>query len=609
MALVAIAAAAEIAHGAFIPVLNENDDGPGSLRQALSDAKDGDEIQFAPDVVGEIRLASRLEVTRRVTVRGPGADVLAIIGSSSFADVFRIETTADFRVEGITVAQGDSGFENKGGRLEVVRCIIRDNTEHGITNEAKGVLKVVGSLILNNQENGIDNPDSGTVFCVNTTVQGNGENGIYINEGRLNSANCTITENGRSGIENKDAEAIAQNTILAGNRSDCTGPITSRGYNLSSDASCSFQESGDLNDRQPLLADLAPNGGPTWTRAPLDGAPTIDAGNPDGCMNPITGVLLSTDQRGARRPGGDRCDLGAYETQPAGVTLINRILSIIDGDPLTLYELEKFSNRDLGPTPLDSPELPGLLDALITKRLIDLEFIKQGMSVRDEDVDRYIVGIRERNQITAEQLQLALAQQGITMERYRNQIRDELRRAHLINREIRGKVNVTPEDIQRYYEAHLDDYAKPEQFTISHIVIQLPKNASPAQVEEAVNRAEAIYEELVDGADFAEMAKLHSEDASAESGGSLGTFQRGQMLDEIEETVIVLEPGKFSRPIRTSVGIHIVRLDEVDATSHEPLEGLAAEIKERLYNAALEERYNRWLREDLRARHHVVVLL
>jgi peptidyl-prolyl cis-trans isomerase SurA len=609
LALSCLVGGPSIVLAAFVPVLNNDDDGPGSLRQALADAKDGDEIQFAPDVVGEIRLASRLIVSQRVTVRGPGADLLAIIGSSAFADVFRIESTADFTVEGITVAEGDSGFENKGGRLKIVRCVIRDNTEHGVANEDKGVLKVVGSLVLNNQENGIDNSDSGTVFCVNTTVQGNGENGIYVSDGRLNAANCTITDNRKHGVQNKDGEAIAQNSILSGNQSNCAGSITSRGYNLSNDASCSFAETGDLKDQQPLLANLAPNGGPTWTRAPLDGAPTIDAGSPDGCMDPITGVLLTTDQRGARRPGGDRCDIGAYETQPGGVRLINRILSIIDGDPLTLYELQKFTNRNLGPTPLDSPELPAFLDTLITKRLIDLEFSEQGLSVRDEDIDRYINGIRERNQLTEEQLQLALAQQGITMERYRDQIRDELRRAHLINREIRGKVNVTPEDVQRYYEAHLDDYAKPEQLTISDIFIQLPENATPEQVEEAVNRAEAIYEELDGGEDFAEMAKRHSDAPSAESGGSLGTFQRGQMRDELEDAVAGLEPGQFSRPIRSSEGIHIVRLDEVDVTSHEPLDGLAEEIKERLYNAALEERYNRWLREDLRARHSVVVLL
>jgi peptidyl-prolyl cis-trans isomerase SurA len=276
---------------------------------------------------------------------------------------------------------------------------------------------------------------------------------------------------------------------------------------------------------------------------------------------------------------------------------------------LTLYELQKFTNRDLGATPLDSPELPAFLDTLITKRLIDLEFSEQGLSVRDEDIDRYINGIREQNKITEEQLQLALAQQGLTLARYRDQIRDELRRAHLINREIRGKVNVTPEDVQRYYEAHLDDYAKPEQLTISDIFIQIPENATTEQVEEAVNRAEAIYQELDDGEDFAEMARLHSDAPSAESGGSLGTFQRGQMRDELEDAVAGLKPGQFSRPIRSSEGIHIVRLDEVDVTSPEPLEGLAEEIKERLYNAALEERYNRWLREDLRARHSVVVLL
>jgi hypothetical protein len=93
--------------------------------------------------------------------------------------------------------------------------------------------------------------------------------------------------------------------------------MTSDGYNLSSDNSCDFDNTGDLNNTDPKLGPLQNNGGPTQTQALLSGSPAIDAGNPSGCTDG-NGNLLKTDQRG--RPRHDKedsggCDMGAYERQ------------------------------------------------------------------------------------------------------------------------------------------------------------------------------------------------------------------------------------------------------------------------------------------------------
>jgi hypothetical protein len=86
---------------------------------------------------------------------------------------------------------------------------------------------------------------------------------------------------------------------------------------LSSDQTCNFKSSGDLNNTNPQLGSLQNNGGPTQTMALPSGSPAVDAGNPNGCTDQ-TGHLLKTDQRGKPRPdpedtGG--CDIGAYERQ------------------------------------------------------------------------------------------------------------------------------------------------------------------------------------------------------------------------------------------------------------------------------------------------------
>jgi parvulin-like peptidyl-prolyl isomerase len=198
-------------------------------------------------------------------------------------------------------------------------------------------------------------------------------------------------------------------------------------------------------------------------------------------------------------------------------------------------------------------------------------------------------------------------------------VREELQRAQLINREIRGKVSVSPEEIERYYKEHGDGGdgsggTREGSMTISQIFLKLPADATPEQTAEVEARAERIYDELEDGADFAETAKRESEDGAAKSGGSLGTFKPGEMREELEKAVADLKPGEFSQPVRGSTGIHIVRLDAragsepASAKSDSAIpEGKADEIKEQLYAKALEERYNRWLREDLRQRHHVEV--
>ena len=155
-----------------------------------------------------------------------------------------------------------------------------------------------GGGIFNNAYGG------GTLTINNSTLSGNSANtggGIYIHP------------------NNQHGTAILQNSVLANNSSggNCSGSISSNGYNMSSDDSCNFSNSGDRNDTNPLLGPLQNNGGPTQTMALLPGSPAIDAGNPSGCTDG-NGHLLTTDQRGMPRPDSEDtggCDMGAYESQ------------------------------------------------------------------------------------------------------------------------------------------------------------------------------------------------------------------------------------------------------------------------------------------------------
>jgi predicted outer membrane repeat protein len=175
----------------------------------------------------------------------------------------------------------------------------------------------------------------GTLMITNSTISGNramrGSGGgihngqLFGQTGTLVISNSTISGNiagdGRGGgIFNLNGITLAlQNSIIANNTGgNCSGTMTSNGYNLSSDSTCNFNGAGDLNNTDPKLGPLLYNGGRTRTMALLQRSPAIDSGNPNGCTDGF-GHLLKTDQRGKPRPDkedhGVGCDRGAFERQ------------------------------------------------------------------------------------------------------------------------------------------------------------------------------------------------------------------------------------------------------------------------------------------------------
>ncbi|MGH7858457.1 MAG: peptidylprolyl isomerase [Candidatus Binatia bacterium] len=296
----------------------------------------------------------------------------------------------------------------------------------------------------------------------------------------------------------------------------------------------------------------------------------------------------------------------------ARAQVVNRIVASVDGEPITLYELEEYARKRSDTV----SAMPGrisredLLQALITEKLVTKEIDAKGIRVGDEDIDHYIERIRQQNRLSEEQLKEALQQQGLSWEQYREQVRGEIQKIQLLNREIRGKVNITPEDVQRHYDAHKEEHRVSAKVHLRHIVLRLEPNAPEEVVEAVRERAEGVRKRIVDdGEDFGAVAKEVSEDPAAAQGGDLGPVDPGKIIPEFEELLPKLEEGEVSEPVRTSAGIHLLMIEKRIAEGYTPIENVSEGIKEKLYNKALDERYRRWLLEDLKKRHYVEIKL
>jgi hypothetical protein len=285
-----------------------------------------------------------LAIDTSVSITGSGARS-TIIDGQGIAGVIAIFDGADVIISNVTIRNGfatyGAGVFNQGKLTINDSAVVNNNAGVGIQGAGGGIYNA-GTLTLNSStvsNNSVSGQDAygGGIFS-----NGGGETSLSVNNstisgnssaetgGGIESYCCFTSINNSTIVGNAasisgggiliNSEARIQNSILANNGSagNCQGSITSESYNLSSDNTCNFGGSGDLNNVQPMLGSLMNNGGPTNTIAEQLGSPTIDAGNPDGCTGG-EGNLLIHDQRGKPRPGqyksDKRCDMGAYESQ------------------------------------------------------------------------------------------------------------------------------------------------------------------------------------------------------------------------------------------------------------------------------------------------------
>jgi parvulin-like peptidyl-prolyl isomerase len=288
---------------------------------------------------------------------------------------------------------------------------------------------------------------------------------------------------------------------------------------------------------------------------------------------------------------------------PTRAEVANRIVATIDGEPITAHELREWEKERGEEAP------PGTaLELLITDKLVEKEIKAQGISARDEDVDRYMKEVRDRAGMDEAAFNKALAERGMTVESYRVKVKGEIERAQLVNKEIRQRVNVSSAEIKRYYEAHLDDYATSDKIKVRAIFLRVDDPADAGAVARTRARAEELRAAARNGKSFKDLAKENSEGPGADQGGELGTFGRGEMEGRLEEAAFALKKGEVSDPIESGGAVVLLYVDERIGGGHRPLDEVSPQIREALYQEALQQRFQDWLSRDLRERHHVEVL-
>jgi peptidyl-prolyl cis-trans isomerase SurA len=300
--------------------------------------------------------------------------------------------------------------------------------------------------------------------------------------------------------------------------------------------------------------------------------------------------------------------------QTALAKVIEQLIVVIDGEPYTLSNLAAYAKAKMG-REFPSGDLKKIndddrevLEQFITEKLLEAEARESGIKVTEQDVSQYIDEIKKRNRLSDDELKTVLSREGQTLESYRASVKSELEKSEILNRQVRNKVNITNDDVERYYKLNANKFRSEDRVRLRHILLALPQSATPEEVQAATEKAMDLYKRIVAGADFAELAREYSQGAGQADGGDIGWVSRGKLISGIEQVAFEkLSVGQVSTPFQTSMGVHIVKLEARESGTVLPLATVAPKIKEELQSKALEDRFVKWLKTDLRRKHRVDV--
>ncbi len=302
------------------------------------------------------------------------------------------------------------------------------------------------------------------------------------------------------------------------------------------------------------------------------------------------------------------CLLICLVVSSAHAELVDRIAAVVNNQLITQTELELRAGADLNriraePDAARRAELRKDLmkkatDLLIGEKLMDEQIKELNIEVADTEIDLGIEDVKKQNNIDGAQFEQLLLQEGYTLASYRIFMKKHMAKLKLIQLKVRGKVKVADEDVKAEYAKQSRDQALDAEVHVRQLLVQLPAQPTPAQVETARLKAAALAQEARSpGVNFIELAKKKSEGSSAAEGGDLGFFRRGVMVPDFERLAFTLPIGGISDPVRTKLGWHVLKVEEKRAGTPKPFDEVKDQLREKMMRDQLEHYTEQYVQE------------
>lgn len=212
-----------------------------------------------------------------------------------------------------------------------------------------------------------------------------------------------------------------------------------------------------------------------------------------------------------------------------------------------------------------------MLDRLIGKRLQMQRAEAIGLEIGEDELTEAMASIANRNGLSLEALQETLAANGIAFSDFREDTRAQILTSRLQQQEVVQRIRVSDAEVDRFLAQESDALIDRNEVRLQHLLIALPDPATAEQVERAREEARTLAGRLRQGADFAQLARTHSDGGRAAEGGDLGWFPINEVPSLAVEPANNLAKGEVSDPIRSPSGFHLIRVSDIRGDEPEPL--------------------------------------
>ena len=251
--------------------------------------------------------------------------------------------------------------------------------------------------------------------------------------------------------------------------------------------------------------------------------------------------------------------------------VVDRVAATVDGDVVTLSEIEERAGAEYARAERLSAgkereearaaALKRAFDLIVAEKLLAKQAQALQLEVTEKQVDAAVEDVRNRNRFSEQDLDRALAEQGLDRAAFRAQVRRELESYQVLQVKMRGRVKVSDEDLTNYYRTHPQEFGGEQEIHVRHIFLPLPEGASAQEEARARAAGEKVLQRLRTGEEFAKLAREVSKGPSAQDGGDLGWLRRGTIQKALEDAAFALKDGQISGLVRAGPGLHVVKVD------------------------------------------------
>jgi peptidyl-prolyl cis-trans isomerase SurA len=296
--------------------------------------------------------------------------------------------------------------------------------------------------------------------------------------------------------------------------------------------------------------------------------------------------------------------------------IVDEIIARVNDQIITRSDMEKAKATQLEelkqrfPSDWQSHVAKAQADTL--RDLVDQQLLLErgkdlGITGETELVKRLNQMRQQMGLASIDDLEAEAKKQGVSYEDFKEQIRISVVTQQVVGQEVGGKLHISNEDIQDWYNKHQKELEGPEEVNLSEIMVStqpakqdvqskdkpaaeqdknLPED--PAKVAEAEAKANQLLDQLKKGVKFDDLAKKNSDGPTAAQGGTLGTFKRGELAKDLEEKTFSLKAGENTGVIRTRQGFIILKVTAHRPAGIPPLKDISDRIREAIYSERLE---------------------